>query len=53
MVKTVQQAMENLLFLFDKMIDAPVVQGRAGFCGAGRLHPCREAEAVSHGFTVQ
>ena len=31
MVWTVQQALEIPLFLFDKMIDVPVVQGRAGF----------------------
>ena len=41
--------MEISRFVFDKMIDVPVVQERAGFSRAGRLHPCREAEAASHG----
>ena len=43
MVLTVQQTIDILLFLFDKMTDVPVVQGCAGFSRAGRQHPCREA----------
>ena len=50
-VLAVQQTIEILLFLFDKMIDLPVVQGRSGFSRAGRQHPCREGEAASRGLS--